>query len=76
MTIRCSICNRLSLDKQEAIAEAFRAGVSLDNLSAQTGLSRSSLWRHGRHAIEQIALKHIKRPWLWVYRRQPRLLWP
>jgi hypothetical protein len=48
--IRCSIC-RLSDEKRSAINASLQAGVSLDELAAQTGIHRSSLGRHGRNCL-------------------------
>lgn len=45
--IRCSIC-ALSAEQHEALAEALRAGVSLQAISDKTNLTKSSSWRHSR----------------------------
>lgn len=49
MTLRCSIC-RLPEQKRAAVDAALAAGdVSLIEVSASSGLSKSSLQRHSKH---------------------------
>ena len=52
---KCSIC-QLPDEKRAAVEDALRAQMPYQVLAVKTGLSKASLWRHGRHtdrAVDQ-----------------------